>query len=202
MSELFNTTGKNLINDNLYKSLERHCESLNKYDIYYVDMPGSVSEIEETIHSFIKYVCAPKNHKCVVMLDHVLLINGDKESDVERKVLFDLMSMENRLKKMYTITFINLCQLNRNIERIERLTDPVMHYPQKADVFGAESMYQFSDIFLITHRPEMLNLPYYGPNKLPVKNKIYWHFIKVRDGEPFVASMSNNLKYNEVLDGE
>ena len=53
---------------------------------------------------------------------------------------------------------------------------------------------------MITHRPEMLNLRAYGPTDLPVAGIIYFHFIKTRETEPFIAKMRNNLKYNQVLD--
>ena len=91
-------------------------------------------------------------------------------------------------------------QLNRGIENVDRIQNKNLHYPQKSDVFGADALYQYSDIFLVTHRPEMLNLRAYGPSDLEVKDVVYWHFLKLREGEPFIAKMRNNLKYNQILD--
>ena len=95
-----------------------------------------------------------------------------------------------------------MSQLNRGIEAVERKQNKALHYPQKSDVFGADALYQYSDIFLISHRPEMLHLKTYGPNDLPVKDLIYFHFIKTREEGPFIARMGNRLKYNQVLDLE
>ena len=41
-----------------------------------------------------------------------------------------------------------------------------------------DALYQYSDVFMITHRPEMLNLRAYGPQDLPVEGVIYWHYLK------------------------
>jgi hypothetical protein len=70
----------------------------------------------------------------------------------------------------------------------------------KSDVFGADALYQYSDVFMVTHRPDMLKLETYGPSDWAVKDVIYWHYLKVRDGDPLVAKMKNLLKYNQVLD--
>ena len=42
----------------------------------------------------------------------------------------------------------------------------------------------------------MINV--YGPSNLPVKDMIYMHFLKVREGEPKILSFMNNLKYNSI----
>jgi hypothetical protein len=110
------------------------------------------------------------------------------------------MVMMNNLKKSLKISFILISQLNRDIENSERIENPELHFPKKKDIFGGEAMYQFSDVVLISHRPELLGISYYGPYKWPTKDAIYWSFIKLREGEPFIAKMRNNLKYNEVLD--
>jgi hypothetical protein len=39
----------------------------------------------------------------------------------------------------------------------------------------------------------------YGINRLPVKNKVYLHFLKVRDGgEPCILEFDNELKYGKL----
>ena len=63
-----------------------------------------------------------------------------------------------------------------------------------------DALYQHSDIMMISHRPEMLGLPTYGPDDLPVGGLMYFHFIKTRDGDPLIAKMVNNLKYNRIED--
>lgn len=51
---------------------------------------------------------------------------------------------------------------------------------------------------LVLHRPEILGIVEYGLNKWPVKNAIYIHFLKVREGEPKILCFFNNLKYNSI----
>ena len=105
-----------------------------------------------------------------------------------------------RSKKRIPSTFIILSQLNRSIESTERRENSDMHYPIKADIFGADALYQFSDVVMVTHRPEMLGIRSYGPNRLPTQNLIYWHYLKVRDGDPCIAQMKNELHLNKVTE--
>ena len=199
-SQLFSGMEDFKVNDGLYNKLIDECKKLVNYGIYYVDQPGTVEEIDNTIEAFVEYTLKQNSDKgVIVFLDHALLVNG-KDGDMERKVLFDLMSMMNRQKKKHKITFILLSQLNRNIESKERLLEPTLHYPMKSDLFGADAMFQFADWVLIIHRPEMLHLSQYGPQRLPTKDRIFYHYIKTREAEPFVAMMYNNLKHNEIKD--
>lgn len=192
----------NLSDGDFNKALELAKNKIAKYDIHYVDTPGNVEQIKKTILSF----CLSRNnnskdsdHGTVITLDHALLVNG-KGGDLERKILFDLMVMMNELKKSLKISFILLSQLNRSIEAPERITNPDLQYPRKADIFGADSMYQFSDVVLVSHNPKQLGIKYYGSNKIPTDEKIFWHLLKLREGMPFVAIMRDNLKHNEILD--
>lgn len=194
----------NLSDEDYKRALTLAKDKLSKYDIHYVDTPGTVEQIRKTILSF----CLSRDNKSkdskhgtIVTLDHALLVSG-KSGDIERKILFELMLMMNELKKSLKVSFIILSQLNRSIELPERLTNPDLHYPKKADIFGADSMYQFSDIVLVSHNPKQLGIKFYGPNKIPTDEKVFWHFIKMREGMPFVAVMRDNLKHNQILDWE
>lgn len=199
-TELYSAVKNVNISDDTFEEAVKVTQRLNNYDIYYVETPGSVEQIKATILSFaLSKRNENPNAGVVVMLDHLLLVNG-KDGDLERKILFDLMLMFNNLKKSLKISFILLSQLNRDIESSERLENPELHFPRKKDIFGADSIYQFSDVVLISHRPELLGINYYGPYKWQTKDVIFFHFIKMREGEPFIAKMRNNLKYNEVLD--
>jgi len=179
--------------------IKEHLKRISKYDIHYVDMPGSVEQIRKTILAF----CLARGNNSidseygtVVTLDHSLLVLGEGE----RQVLIDLMSMFNNLKKSLKITFIVLSQLNRNIESPERINNPNSHYPKKQDIFGSDALYQFSDVVLVSHNPRMLGIRYYGPNKVDTEGRIFHHYLKIREGSPFIAIMRDNLKYNEVID--
>jgi len=175
--------------------IKTETEKIKKYDIYYVDMPGNVEEIENTIHYFRRNKA--KNKWLIVMLDHTLLTRG-KTGDSERKILTDLQYMFMREKKIGVTSIIQLSQMNRDIEGNERITNPSMHFPMRKDIFGGDSLFQASDYLMVLHRPEMLSISQYGKNGWPVKNKVYLHLLKNRDGEVKVLQFDNNLKYNRI----
>ena len=86
------------------------------------------------------------------------------------------------------------------IQSSERMVNPSMHFPMRKDVFGGDSLFQASDYVIVIHRPELLQLEMYGPKNWPVKDLIYMHFLKVREGEPGILVFKNNLKYNRIDD--
>jgi replicative DNA helicase len=206
VTELYSGTGK--LSDTAYSEAEMHINSdIKNYDIYYVDIPGTVQEIFDTIMDF--HVAQKKikgdYYGTVIVLDHTLLTRGAQGAG-EREILSRLYGMFMFLKKKIKCIFIALSQLNREIEKSERLTNPMQQYPMKKDIFGSDAVFQASDYVLISHKPYMLHLQTYGPNHLPVINPtnaqqpmIYWHLIKNRDGEAgLVLSMVDNLKYNKI----
>jgi len=190
---------------NALKQIKR--DTISKYDIYYVDVPGSIEQIYYTIKKFYLEQKALKGDDfgVVVFLDHTLLTKG-KQRESEREMLARLYKAFMALKKEIKCIFVVLSQLNRDIESSDRLSNPTLHYPMKKDLFGSDAVFHGSDYVLITHKPYMLNLQAYGPHNLPVVNPrnqqqamIYWHLIKNREGAPgVVMSMLDNLKINKV----
>jgi replicative DNA helicase len=187
------------IKQNTYQQAVNYAQSIKDLPLWYVDIPGTVQEIKNTIEYFAMGMECNADRGILVTLDHSILVKKFGEQN-QNQVLYELAAMFNELKKKIKASFIIVSQLNRGIEAVERIQNKNLHYPQKSDVFGADALYQYSDIFMITHRPEMLNLRAYGPQDLPVAGIIYFHFIKTRETEPFIAKMRNNLKYNQVLD--
>lgn len=182
-----------------YERAVEYAKNIKDSPVWYVDMPGNVREIERTIEFFGMEMEETRYKGILVTLDHSILVKKMGEKN-QLETLYELAAMFNSLKKKIKSSYVIVSQLNRGIENVERIQNKNLHYPQKSDVFGADALYQYSDVFMITHRPEMLNLNLYGPQDLPVKDLIYWHYIKCRDGNPFVAKMKNLLKYNRVID--
>lgn len=189
----------NLTEEDYRKAVE-YCNYLSDLPITYVDIPKNPQQIKEIIINFNQL---PENQarKILVTLDHSILVKK-RGAKNELETLYELGEIFTELKKLIDVSFIVLSQLNRNIESVERRENKRLHYPVKSDVFGADALYQHSDIFLVTHRPEMLNLRHYGPEEKEVRDMIYWHFLKCRDGDPLIAKMKNELKYNRVVDYE
>jgi replicative DNA helicase len=130
------------------------------------------------------------------MFDHTRL--AKRLGIKEQEMIDTIQNMFVEVKKEAKRLIIQLTQLNRGIESFERKQDPSGHFPLRTDIFLSDSVFQSSDIVIVSHRPETINLQSYGPNGYAVKNKVYIHAIKVREGEPAPIRFINNLKYNRI----
>jgi len=197
-SELYrgNTEDYKPLSDEDYERAKKHAERIGKYPIYYVDRPGNVNEIGNTIDIFQERIKGT-NKSLLVILDHTLLTKG-AEGSRERETLYELQKLFIEKKKNGLTTIIQVSQMNRNIEDTNRIINNTMHYPLRSDLFGSDALFQASDYVLVLHRPETIGIEKYGPSKLTVKNRIYMHFLKVREGEPKILKFHNNLKYNSI----
>lgn len=184
------------ISNEEYDEIKKFADKIEKYPIYYIDRPGTVNEIRNTILDF-QAKLRNRGIWLIVILDHVLLTKG-RSGDREREILFELQRMFMEIKKIGMTTIIQLSQLNRNIESSDRIINNFMHYPQRSDIFGSDTLFQSSDYMIVLHRPEMLGISSYGVNELPVKDMIYLHLLKNREGEPKILAFFNNLKYNSI----
>ena len=192
-SELYSAEAD--LTDSEFQKVETTAKEIKDYPIYYVDTPSSVEEIEATIDYFHENMA--KGKWLVVILDHALLVEGDSE----RGTIVNLQKMFIRKKKLKNTSIIQITQLNRNIEQPERLNNPSSHYPMRSDLSASDAIFQASDYVIVLSRPELLNLQFYGINRLPVKNKVYIHFLKVRDaGEPCILEFDNELKYGNLIE--
>lgn len=171
-------------------------QQIKSYPIYYVDTPGTVDQIASTINTF--YENYAKGKKFVIILDHTLLVEGQESA---LKVISDLQKLFIKVKKLPNTTIIQLSQMNRNIEAPDRINNPSMHYPMRSDISSADTIFHASDYVVCIHRPELLNIQQYGPNRLLVKNKVYLHLLKNRDaGECAILEFENDLKYNNLIE--
>lgn len=194
-SELYSSD--ETVEDNVFNKVVEEAEKLKKYQIYYVDTSCTVEEIEKTIDYFHDNIA--KNKWLIVILDHALLVEGD----TERGTIVDLQKMFIRKKKLSNTSIIQLSQMNRNIEQPERINNPAMHYPLRSDLAASDALFHASDYVIAINRPELLNLTSYGIKRLPVKNKVYLHFLKVRDaGEPCILEFDNELKYGNLVESD
>lgn len=167
---------KNL-NHTKYAEAVKYTEKIIDKPVWYVDIPGTVQEIKNTIEYFAMGMEENLERGILVTLDHSILVKKLGEQN-QLETLYELAAMFNEMKKKIKSSYIIVSQLNRQIESVDRIQNKNLHYPQKSDVFGADALYQYSDVFMITHRPEMLNLRTYGPQDLPVEGVIYWHYLK------------------------
>ena len=186
------------LDNSLLEEVEQTSQQIKSYPIYYVYTPGTVADIASTIDYF--YENKAKGKKFVIILDHTLLVEGqNRESALQ--VISDLQKLFIRVKKFPDTTIIQLSQMNRNIENPERINNPSMHYPMRSDISSADTIFHASDYVICIHRPELLNIQSYGPNRLPVRDKVYLHILKNRDaGECSILEFDNDLKYNNLIE--
>lgn len=191
-------SANNELTDDLLDRVEQTSQQIKSYPIYYVDTPGTVEDIASTINYF--YETKAKDKKFVIILDHTLLVEGqNRESALQ--VISELQKLFIKVKKLPNTTIIQLSQMNRNIENPERINNPSMHYPMRSDISSADTIFHASDYVICIHRPELLNIRQYGPNRLLVKNKVYLHILKNRDaGECTILEFDNDLKYNNLIE--
>ena len=172
---------------------------LTNFDVTYVEEALTVDEIEDYIETFINIIKKRGKSKLVVTLDHALLVKNPTGLQ-ERTLLNNLMKKINDIKKRHDIIFIILSQVNRSLEESDRITNPKLHYPRKADLFGSDALFQFSDAVMIFHRPEMLGITSYGVTGLETKEMVYIHNLKTRDGVPMISAFKSDLKNNKLIE--
>jgi len=142
------------VTDDEFNNLLEHGETIRQYPVYYVDSPGTVDQIRATIDNFRMTVARGK--WLVVILDHSLLVRP-KGGENERETIANLQRLFMEVKKWGRVSIIQLTQLNRNIEAPDRISNPVMHYPKRSDVFASDSIFHASDYMMVIHRPEVLH---------------------------------------------
>lgn len=150
--------------------VESVSQQIKSYSIYYVDTPGTVAEIASTIEHFYDSMIKGTNKKFIIILDHTLLVEG-VSNEVTLRIISDLQKLFIKVKKLPNTTILQLSQMNRNIEAPDRINNPSMHYPLRSDISSADTIFHASDYVICIHRPELLNIQQYGPNRLLVKTK-------------------------------
>ncbi len=204
-----------------YDLISETGDKMKYYPIYVIDEVGTVDQIIETILKYVeenKLKAAGKGIICTI--DHTLLIRGIARENDQKAVVDDLYIALVALKKHFetmevNCMFIVLNQLNREIEKGERVSNPMMQYPNRTDIFGSSAPYFCSDYVVIMHKPAIIESigKFYGPPRdghiygLPVFNPlnpnqamIYWHVLKARFAEPCIIALLDDFKNSRILE--
>lgn len=186
------------LDEETFKQVVSVSNQLKKYPIYFVDSPGTPSQVEQTIRDFYhQYVKGTKKH-FVVIYDHALLT---KQVGSVIETISELERVFIQIKKFPLTSVIQIAQMNRNIEQSERINNAFNHYPMRSDLSSSDAIFQASDYVIVIHRPEILGIQEYGPNHLPTLNKVYLHILKNRDaGKPCILEFENDLAYNNLIE--
>ena len=195
-SDLYSS--KQDLDDDTYQQVINVSNQLKNYPIYFVDSPGTPEQVRQTILDFYESYVKGSNRYFVIIYDHALLT---KRVGSTIDTLSELQEVFIQIKKLPLTTVIQLSQMNRNIESPERINNSLAHYPMRSDLSSSDSIFQASDYVLVIHRPEILNIREYGPDRLPTLNKVYIHILKNRDaGRPCILEFENDLMYNNLIE--
>ena len=186
------------LDESTFKDVVNVSNQLKKYPIYFVDNPSTPTQVNNIIQWFYDKYVKDTNKHFVIIYDHALLT---KQEGSTIETISELERVFIQAKKLPLTSIIQLAQMNRNIEQPERINNPMSHYPMRSDLSSSDSIFQASDYVLVIHRPEILNIQEYGPNHLPVNNKVYLHMLKNRDaGKPCILEFENDLMYNNLIE--
>ncbi len=186
------------LDDETFRKVVVVSNQLKNYPIYFVDDPGTPQQVEQTIRNFYNQYIKNTGKHFIVIYDHALLT---KQVGSVIETISDLERVFIQIKKLPFTSVIQIAQMNRNIESSERINNPSNHYPMRSDLSSSDAIFQASDYVLVIHRPEILNIQEYGPNRLPTNNKVYIHMLKNRDaGKPCILEFENDLMYNNLIE--
>lgn len=186
------------LDESTFKDVVNVSNQLKKYPVYFVDNPGTPTQVNNIIQWFYNKYVKDTNKHFVIIYDHALLT---KQEGSTIETISELERVFIQTKKLPLTSVIQLAQMNRNIEQPERINNPLSHYPMRSDLSSSDSIFQASDYVIVMHRPEILNIQEYGPNHLPVNNKVYLHMLKNRDaGKPCILEFENDLMYNNLIE--
>ena len=171
---------------------------LKEYPIYFIDTPGTPQQVDATIENFYQTYIKGTDKYFVIFYDHSLLT---KRVGSVIETISELENVFIKHKEKPRTSIIQLSQMNREIERPERINNPQTHYPMRSDLSSSDAMFQASDYVFVIHRPELLHITEYGPMRLPTQNKIYLHLLKNRDGgKPCILEFENDLAHNNFIE--
>ena len=186
------------LDDETFRKVIVVSNRLKEYPIYFVDNPTTPMQVEQIIRDFYAQYVKDTNKHFVVIYDHALLT---KQVGSVIETISELERVFIQIKKLPMTSIIQIAQMNRNIEASERINNPTNHYPIRSDLSSSDAIFQASDYVLVLHRPEILNIQEYGPNRLPTQNKVYIHILKNRDaGKPCILEFENDLMYNNLIE--
>lgn len=182
------------IETTLYEELVQTAQKLKGLPIYFRDTPMTslawAKKVEEVHNLFPDY-------KIVNIIDHTRLVKKSNQLTEEQKIT-DFMETGVELKNKILCTNIFLSQLNRDIEKEKDRQNIGKNPPVLSDIFGSDAVGQFANTVIILHRPEIYGLDTYLDEI--TANRIFWHFVKQRDGDLGYISLKHELKYNNMED--
>lgn len=177
-------------------SCEEVLESFRNRLELYIPTSGNMRQMYWTVERIQNMY---PNAKLTISLDHTLLSKKlNEKSDMELQANIALTGID--IRQDFNAMFIPLVQLNQNIEADDRILKPVMHYPGKKDIhLGGQAWWACDNVF-INHRPKVLNIKQYGPDKLDTTNLLHAGCVKSRKGTLGNVFLYEDFDNGRILD--
>lgn len=189
----------NTINETQESSIDSYLNTVKQKDIYFIETPCNIQQYEEICREY--YIKTGK--KIIAISDHSLLFKGKTSGD-ERGTLVNVAESIVSIKNEGWSSHILLSQLNREIESaVRRTPKSPLNFPDKSCLFGSDGLYQCADNVIVIHRPYLLKFVgnTYGPDELSTDSEnVYYHLLKVREGEPCILKMKADFLHMAIHD--
>jgi replicative DNA helicase len=183
------------LNDNEYNVICNALDLLKGRKEYYVSLSGNVVQMMNTVKAV--YAANP-GCKLLVTIDHTLLSKKLNEKD-DAELQASIARFALDIRQLFGCAVILLNQLNQSIEKTERRTKPVLHYPIKSDIHLGAQIWWACDNVIIFHRPSLLNIDRYGVYKLNTKNLVHGAVIKSRKGQTGDIYLENKFNQGRLI---
>lgn len=182
-----------------------------KYPIDVVETPCTVEEFKEIVRDYMLSNASYDSEgnmimpKVLITIDHSLLFKKASYEKDKHDMLNNLGEALTLLKRQYTLSFIVLSQLNRNIDNPERSEEGKYgNYVLESDLFGADALLQHADTVIGINRPAKQKIRFYGPDRYVIEDDrvIVLHFLKCRNGDTrlsFFRAEFEKMKIVEMI---
>lgn len=180
--------------------------------IDFLELSENVPRLQKTFDDYQK---AYPNDIIGYIIDHTVLLDnlsGDNDMDTIR----NLALMVNNTKRIGKRFYILINQFNDAMYSPTRFLSKSGHYPIFTDIYGPRAASWASELVIALVNPSRLNLPgtkegiKYGLHDLPlyvntsdgVREYIYAHTLKARDGKIGINPLVNILEYSNIIELE
>ena len=182
-----------------------------KYPIDVVETPCTIEEFKEIVRDYMLSNASYDSEgnmimpKVLITIDHSLLFKKASYEKDKHDMLNNLGEALTLLKRQYSLSFIVLSQLNRNIDNPERSEEGKYgNYVLESDLFGADALLQHADTVIGINRPAKQKIRYYGPDRYVIEDDrvIVLHFLKCRNGDTrlsFFRAEFEKMKIVEMI---
>lgn len=163
---------------------------------YYVPISGNLQQMWATAK---KVQDTHPDHKMIVTVDHSLLTRRGEEKSTE-EFINNIGFFSIRLKQKFGAMVIWLHQLNNEIEKTERIRNPLLHYPTKPDIHYGSQLWWACDNVAVVHVPRLLHITEYGKHELDASQLLHIALLKSRFGEPGNVWLREDFKRGRIHD--